>query len=235
MSGAPEHLPEPVPPDEPPTAPPVGVGTELGELRTLAQALAKALGSGGSAPDDAAKLEGWLEATTGTPRDIGQSQIEALIALGVFGRVVGDGRARLVAISQPTVGRGSSVEQEIDQLVVLADRLGAAMPRGGSIADSVDDVAQLLGEHVTVSARQVEALVALGIVGRITSAGRTRLVWMRDDDIGATSTLDPDVEEFRLDIALDLEHERRLLYRVTLIFELVLMIVIIRQIILGFI
>jgi hypothetical protein len=81
----------------------------------------------------------------------------------------------------------------------------------------------------------VEALVSLGIIGRITSAGQTRLVWMRDDDIGATSTLDPGIEEFRLDIALDLEHERRLLYRVTLIFELVLLIVIIRQIVLGII
>ena len=50
---------------------------------------------GGSAPDDAAKLDGWLEATTGAPRDIDQSQIEALVALGLFGRVVGDGRARL--------------------------------------------------------------------------------------------------------------------------------------------
>ena len=58
---------------------------------------------------------------------------------------------------------------------------------------------------------------------------------MRNDEVGATSTLDAATEEFRLDIAIDLEHERRLLYRVTFIFELVLLIVIIRQIILGII
>lgn len=235
MSGVSEPVPEPASPDESTTQPATSVAADLGELGVLAVAMAQALAPGGSAPDDAAKLDGWLEATTGAPRDIDQSQIEALVALGLFGRVVGDGRARLVAISQPTVGRGSSVDQEIDQLVVLADRLGAQMPRGGSIPDSVDEVARLLDAHVAVSARQVEALVALGIVGRITSAGQTRLVWMRDDDIGATSTLDPGIEEFRLDIALDLEHERRLLYRVTLIFELVLLIVIIRQIVLGII
>jgi hypothetical protein len=233
MSAIPKNAPEPVPPDEPGRT--TSEDADLDELRGLARTLAQTLAPGGSAPDDAAALQGWVEGTTGQQIRISQSQIEALIALGAFGRVVGEGRTRLVAITQPTIGRGSSVDNEIDQLSALADSLGAAMPRGGSIADSVDEVSSLIGEQMSVSARHLEALVALGIVGRITSAGQTRLVWMRDDEIGATSTLDPGTEEFRLDIAIDLEHERRLLYRVTLIFELVMLIVIIRQIILGII
>ena len=98
MSAIPENAPEPAPPDEPGRT--TSEDADLDELHGLARTLAQTLAPGGSAPDDAAALQGWVEGTTGQQIRISQSQIEALIALGAFGRVVGEGRTRLVAVTQ---------------------------------------------------------------------------------------------------------------------------------------
>lgn len=86
-------------------------------------------------------------------------------------------------------------------------------------------VAEVTGERSGITEPQLEALIALGVLGRVSSGGRDSLVWMEDG--APTVPASPHVvspgdeeavesEEFRLDLQIDIESERLLLYRVGL-------------------
>ena len=105
-------------------------------------------------------------------------------------------------------------------------------------------IAAAIGQRAGITGAQVESLIALGVIGRVSSGGVDRLVWMRDgapEAPEATRLVEPapelvaDDEAFRLDIEIDIESERLLLYRVVLVGLLVIGLVIARDIVMSII
>jgi len=132
-------------------------------------------------------------------------------------------------------------------LAGLRARLGGLGPSdegGGGLT-----VEQLEAANVGASAQQIDALVALGILGRRVSGGEARLVWAWDriesgegegggeGELGSgtgvvapeSGQVDSRAEEFDVDLAADYEHERLLMYRVIIAFEIVVAIILIRE------
>jgi hypothetical protein len=165
-------------------------------------------------------------------------------------------------------GGGSA---EVAALAEVARALEVAFARCSSAEDDLVCVNAMIAEvgdtECVATQRDIEALVALGVLGRMISGGESHLIWMRGTrarreatpaahhpadghDNARAGFLSPrkrrgsrqvkvddreqaSTEEFRLDLAIDLEREKLLLYRVALTFEGVALVVIVRQIILG--
>ena len=117
---------------------------------------------------------------------------------------------------------------EIGALGGVAGALRRALAERGVLPADIREVratvAEVTGERSGITEPQIEALIALGVLGRVSSGGREQLVWMRD---GAPTTptgpqvvdsppRDPESEAFRLALEIDIERERLLLYRVGL-------------------
>lgn len=230
--------PRPPGSDDGPAVAPHGVPAAVAELTELYGKIASALARGGQAPDRASRMGSWLEESSGSPTQVRQAQIEALVALGLVVRVPKSGTA---ARDRPDLASGPPADprSELAALADLARALGSAIVDG--VPDNPAQVAAMLddgpGPRAEVTASRLHALVELGVLGRVTSGGTTRLVWTTDGQ--DTTTLvpaepaKPDTEEFRLDLAIDVEHERLLLYRVAFAIELVGAIIIARQFLLG--
>lgn len=213
---------------------------EIDALGALIATVTPAFARGRTAPDEAGDLAAWLGEHGIAEVDVTQPQLEALVVLGILGRVVSGGEARLVWIAgSPFAQSGASPAQEVDALARTAAALEMVLEPGVTVPDALDVVAARIaerGHQVEVTARQVEALVALGVVGRVTSGGTTGLVWMRDGwaaYVPPSAADSPELEEFRLELGIDVERERLLLYRIALIFELIAAIIIVRQILVG--
>jgi hypothetical protein len=224
------------------------IAAELESLRTVAVALRTALAGGRTAPDSPHDLAA-LARRAGETVEVERRQIDALIALGILGRMISAGTSSLVwipdALAAARSGErtpGTGPIAQIDQLEAIAATLEQALAGGRSVGDapaSVTEASRRVAPGApAAAARQIDALVELGILGRVVSAGETRLVWMLDGwargPAGAAPAADADAnEEFRLDLAIDVERERLLLYRIALVFEIIAAIAIVRQLILG--
>lgn len=137
---------------------------------------------------------------------------------------------------------------EISGLPRLAEAIRLLTEDGGAVpADSklLEAAIRRLGmDDVKVEPEHVDALVALGTLERVMIGRTLHLVWRSDasDDRvhvprtagPITSDLTEDDLRFRLDIELDIEHERLLLYRVILILELVAGALLVRQALLWY-
>lgn len=104
-------------------------------------------------------------------------------------------------------------------------------------------IAEQTGEESRVSARDIEALVALGVMARVISGGESRLLWVggalapelaRDEDEAHARSdenrIEVESDLFRLDLAIDLESEKLLLFRTLMMLELIAAIVLLRQV-----
>jgi hypothetical protein len=135
----------------------------------------------------------------------------------------------------------------------LRARLGGlrrAEPDGAAAGMTAEE---LEAADVHVSPSQIDALVALGILGRRVTGGAPRVVWLWDGageaqaeapgqlaavDAGGTEVAEAggdahESEEFLIDVAADQQHERLLMYRVILSFATVAAVLVVREIATG--
>jgi hypothetical protein len=105
--------------------------------------------------------------------DLDARQIEALVALGILGRLVSGGDSRIVWIRGETE---STARARLTALATVAEALRAAMASVRALAHEIETIDGLV--EPAVDARQVEALIALGVLGRIISGGSASLVWI---------------------------------------------------------
>ncbi len=134
---------------------------------------------------------------------------------------------------------------DFDEIGALGAAAGAMRKVLAELREVRAAIAEATGERSGVTQRQIDALVALGVLGVVSSGGIQQLVWMHDGvpsrpapmHLVATETGTPgedvDREVFRLDIAIDLETERLLLYRVSLVAIVVIGMIIARQLLIG--
>lgn len=209
---------------------------EIERARRLADGLRVALSDGGTAPTDAATLATWISERVAGAWTVAGTDVDALVALGILGRLVSGDETRLVWTAGPSPTRPGT---ELGRLAVLAQHLAAALRNGSVVADDPTVVAALVAAEARgdVSRRRLDALCALGVLGRVESGGATTLVWMRDGwaahAVAAGAIPDLSSEAFKLDVAIDVEHERLLLYRIAFVVEVIAAVVIVRQLILG--
>lgn len=224
------------------------IAAELESLRTVAVALRTALAGSRTAPDTPHDVSALARRAGGTV-EVERRQIDALIALGILGRMISAGTSSLVWIPDALAAARSGDRapnagpiSQIDQLEAIAAPLEGALGGGRSVDDTPESVTEASRRVApgapAATARQIDALVELGVLGRVVSAGEARLVWMLDGwargPAGAAPAPDADDNErFRLDLAIDVERERLLLYRIALVFEVIAAIAILRQLILG--
>jgi hypothetical protein len=180
--------------------------------------------------------------------------------------------------------RAGTVNELLSAVAGLRARFDALPASEAGSAPPGLSASDLATAEIDLSARQIEVLVALGVIRRLEQAGESRIVWaggetratgalaafgqvaetLRGITLSPPPPPPPDVatverlvapaagrtlaagagagpaaaraaavsrdEEFQIDLASDYEHERLLMYRVILAFEIVAGILLIREI-----
>lgn len=217
-----------------------GRGDRIGaidDLLRVVDELHVRLGSSDTADAESAPVGLTAGELEGAEIDVNAREIESLVALGILGRLVSGGESRLVWMPGETESNASA---RLAALAKVAEDLRDVMASARALADDIETIDGLVEPEV--DARQVEALIALGLLGRIISGGSSSLVWtgrlvpeLQRSAPAAGVDVDKacaESEEFQLDVAADYQHERLLMYRVIVAFETVAAIVLIREIVL---
>jgi len=151
---------------------------------------------------------------------------------------------------------------EVDVLSEVVDRIRELSFDNSYLADDPATINAQLQErgldNIQVGSRHIEALVALGVLGRVISGGRSHLAWMNDgvlkdppsqslitvensslvdsdQDINKRSEKDIETNDlFKLDVQLDMEHEKLLLYRSLIVVEGIAGLLLLRQMLLWY-
>jgi hypothetical protein len=147
---------------------------------------------------------------------------------------------------------GLAAGGDFDEIAALgraAEALRLTLAESGPLPDETQAVRTAIGEvtgaRAEVTSRQIEALISLGVLGRVVSGGSATLIWMESGIAGAPARHDQanegdqldgvETEIFRLDLAIDVAFEKLLLYRVALVLEAVAAVAIVRQIVVSII
>ncbi|MDH3226266.1 MAG: hypothetical protein OEM67_04155 [Thermoleophilia bacterium] len=145
---------------------------------------------------------------------------------------------------------GLTPGSDFDEIAALgraAEALRLTLAERGPLPDELAAVRTTIGEvtgaRAKVTSRQIEALISLGVLGRVISGGSVALIWMESGSVPATAVGDRaregdqlgdvETEIFRLDLAIDVAFEKLLLYRVALVLEAVAAVAILRQIVVS--
>ena len=158
--------------------------------------------------------------------------------------------------------KGSS--KEVNVLSDVVANLRALSFDEGFLADDPSKINSQLKDagldQTEVSSRHIESLVALGVLGRVISGGASYLAWMnerdKDDPIPVLTrsadllsnqekesleVIDAEDKQavetndlFKLDVELDMEHEKLLLYRSLIVVEAIAGLLLLRQMLLWF-
>lgn len=157
---------------------------------------------------------------------------------------------------------GKDAFNEVGVLSEVVSNLRALFLDEGYLPDDPGKINSQLTEasldNTRVTSRHIESLVALGVLGRVIAGGHSYLAWMdvrhanrsvpalvKSPDLlpkpemeiakaTETSQAVETNELFKIDVELDMEHEKLLLYRSLIVVEVIAGLLLLRQMLLWF-